>query len=279
MRLALELVRPLLAFVLAALLFGVVDSLWRWDQRGAPWRRTGFGTDFSFWLLTPLLTRSITRIGVGLALYAVAWFSVGRLANKAELLAFVGRETWAAALPLPLEVGLTLLAADLIGYWLHRAFHRGWLWRAHAVHHSSERLDWLAAVRVHPLNDLLGGVVRVVALVLLGFRPTVLAAVVPLITLYAVTLHANVSWNFGPLRFVLASPAFHRWHHAREVDGAGSNFAGLFAFWDLLFGTYRLPLDQPLPATGVKETLPTGFWALLRYPFERSRESPAQRAA
>ncbi len=72
--------------------------------------------------------------------------------------------------------------------------------------HSSERLDWLAAVRVHPLNDLLGGVVRVVALVLLGFRPTVLAAVVPLLTLYAVALHANVSWNFGPLRFVLASP-------------------------------------------------------------------------
>jgi sterol desaturase/sphingolipid hydroxylase (fatty acid hydroxylase superfamily) len=279
MRLEAELLRPVFAFILAALLFGLVDRLWRWDQRGAPWRRPGFGTDFSFWLLTPLLTRSITRLGIGLSLYVVAWFSVGRLANKAELFAFVGRETWAAGLPLPLEVGLTLLAADFIGYWLHRAFHRGWLWRAHAVHHSSERLDWLAAVRVHPLNDLVGGVVRVVALVLLGFRPTVLAAVVPLLTLYAVTLHANVSWNFGPLRFVFASPAFHRWHHAKEVDGAGHNFAGLFAFWDLLFGTYRLPLNQPLPTTGVKEPLPTGFWALLRYPFGGRRASPAPQRA
>ena len=51
-------------------------------------------------------------------------------------------------------VGIMFLT-DVVQYWVHRAFHRvPWLWRFHAVHHSSERLDWLASVRGHPVNDI-----------------------------------------------------------------------------------------------------------------------------
>jgi sterol desaturase/sphingolipid hydroxylase (fatty acid hydroxylase superfamily) len=47
----------------------------------------------------------------------------------------------------------------------------------------------------------------------------VLAAFVPFLTLYAILLHANVGWTFGPLRDVIASPVFHRWHHTSEDEG------------------------------------------------------------
>ena len=33
-------------------------------------------------------------------------------------------------------------------------------------------------------------------------------------------VHANLNWTFGPLRYVISSPVFHRWHHSRERDGA-----------------------------------------------------------
>ena len=66
------------------------------------------------------------------------------------------------------------------------------------------------------------------------------AAYVPFLTVYALFLHANVGWSFGPLRYFIASPTFHRWHHTTQAEGLDTKFAGLFPFWDLLFGTFHM---------------------------------------
>src|SRR5437588_12553677 len=48
-----------------------------------------------------------------------------------------------------------ILLSDFFMYWGHRLQHRvGFLWRFHAVHHSTEHLDWLAAHREHPLDSI-----------------------------------------------------------------------------------------------------------------------------
>ena len=61
-------------------------------------------------------------------------------------------ETWSEGLPLWSRVAMALMLGDLLTYWFHRACHHyEFLWRFHAVHHSAERLDWLAAHREHPL--------------------------------------------------------------------------------------------------------------------------------
>ena len=73
----------------------------------------------------------------------------------------------------------------------------------------------------------------------LGFRADVLQGVIPFFSLYAILLHANVSWSFGPLRYVLASPRFHRWHHTIEAEARDKNFAGIFAFIDLAVEAFR----------------------------------------
>jgi sterol desaturase/sphingolipid hydroxylase (fatty acid hydroxylase superfamily) len=72
--------------------------------------------------------------------------------------------------------------------------------------------------------------------------------------------------RLGPLRFVLASPAFHRWHHTSDEQGLDKNFAGLFPVWDLVFGTFYLPAEQPT-AFGVRDEVPAGFLAQLAWPF------------
>jgi sterol desaturase/sphingolipid hydroxylase (fatty acid hydroxylase superfamily) len=53
--------------------------------------------------------------------------------------------------------------------------------------------------------------------------------------------HANLSWTFGPLRYVIASPVFHRWHHSADAASREKNYAPMFPVWDLMFGTFYMP--------------------------------------
>ncbi len=183
-------------------------------------------TDFGFWFLTPLVTRTLTS--------AVIFVAV--------LLMPGGSETWFTRQRTALQIIETLVAADFLAYVGHRLFHRrGMLWRIHAVHHSSVDLDWLSATRLHPLNEVGMRLFQVVPLYLLGFRGGALAAAVPILAGWAVIIHANLNWDLGPLRYVIASPAFHRWHHTSEVEGLDRNFAGLFPWIDAMFGTLYLP--------------------------------------
>src|SRR5262245_32544203 len=60
-----------------------------------------------------------------------------------------------AAQPWWLQAVEVVLGSDLLVYWGHRLQHRvGFLWRFHAVHHSAEHLDWLAAHREHPVDSV-----------------------------------------------------------------------------------------------------------------------------
>ncbi len=178
-----------------------------------------------------------------------------------------------ARLPLVAQVPLALVAIDFVGYWTHRALHAGWLWRAHAIHHSARELDWLAGARNHPAAEIFGGAVGLSALLLAGFDPRVLAVGAPL-GLYAVLLHANVRFGGGALRYLVATPLFHRWHHAHPDAlpvhlKRGVNFAGLLPLWDLLFGTYHVPREQPA-SFGADEPVPARFASQLLYPFRRA---------
>ncbi len=46
----------------------------------------------------------------------------------------------------------------------------------------------------------------------------------PFNTITSCLVHANLNWTFGPLRHVLVSPVFHRWHHDEKTYDR--NFAG-----------------------------------------------------
>jgi sterol desaturase/sphingolipid hydroxylase (fatty acid hydroxylase superfamily) len=178
-------------------------------------------------------------------------------------------------LPLWLQAIVILVLGDFIGYWMHRAFHGRRLWRFHAIHHSSVDLDWLSAVRLHPVNDALMRIAGTLPLLALGLAPAAVVGVVPVLTVMAIVVHANVTWDWGPLRSVVASPRFHRWHHTDETQARDKNFAGLFPLWDILFGTYYMP-RQSLPSSfGAGEHIPEGLWGQLLFPFRRSRRTAA----
>jgi sterol desaturase/sphingolipid hydroxylase (fatty acid hydroxylase superfamily) len=132
-------------------------------------------------------------------------------------------------------------------------------------------MDWLAAVRVHPVNDVVPAVLTVPPLIAAGYNPAAVAAFLPFLTAYAIMLHANLSWDYGPFRYVVASPAFHRWHHTKAEEGQDKNFAGLFPVWDLLFGTFYMPRGRQADVFGVDDPVPKNIFGQLVYPFLSSR--------
>ena len=261
-------------FVFAALLFVLLELAFPAVRSKALFRR-GFRTDLLY-LAMPPVTRAVAGVVVGLAV-AGAFVLLGRVegGQMRQVLesAIVDGYGPVAAQPLPLLVLEMLLLSELIGYWVHRAFHRrGLPFRIHAVHHSSVELDWLSAVRVHPLNVIVGRSASAIPLLVLGFPLKALAVYLPFLPLYAVFLHANVDWRFGPLRYVIASPVFHRWHHASDREAHGKNFAGLFPFVDWVFGTFYMPESEGPRRFGVDHPpVPDGFWAQLLHPFRAAK--------
>lgn len=257
------------AFVLLALGFIALEKLWP-SVRGKRLLRAGWKTDAFYWLFTPLVSKNLTRLGIGVML-AILLIASGTKVNRENIeAAIAGRDTWISTWPLWVQAISVLVLSDFTAYWMHRAFHKGWLWRIHAVHHSSRELDWLASVRLHPLNELITRMAQVLPFYFLGFSPLVLAGVAPILSLYAILLHANVNWSFGPLRYVIAPPRFHRWHHSSESDGLDKNFAGLLPLWDLAFGTFYMPAGKRPQVFGiVGNDMPEGLWGQLAYPFTK----------
>jgi sterol desaturase/sphingolipid hydroxylase (fatty acid hydroxylase superfamily) len=145
------------------------------------------------------------------------------------------------ALPFAAQVAATVLLGDLTVYVFHRACHRfDWLWRIHAVHHSAEQLDWLAAHREHPIDGLLTSLAGNLPAFLLGVRPGAIAPFLVLRGVWAVLVHANVRIPLGPLKWLLGAPQLHHWHHARTPRTI-HNFANLAPWIDIVFGTHHDP--------------------------------------
>jgi sterol desaturase/sphingolipid hydroxylase (fatty acid hydroxylase superfamily) len=255
-----------IAFAAFSIAFRVVELLRRPDRR-LPVLRRGLLTDVGYWLFTPYVTRTITTISVVAVAIPVTLLAFGTIDFERLRHGFGPL----SRLPLWVQAIAILLIGDFIGYWMHRAFHGRRLWRFHAVHHSSVDLDWLSSVRVHPVNDALMRIAGTLPVIALGFAPVAVAGIVPVLTVMAIVVHANVDGDFGPLRAVIASPRFHRWHHTDEQHARDKNFAGLLPLWDMLFDTYYMPRGVSPSSFGTDTPVPEGLFGQLVFPFRRAR--------
>jgi len=173
-------------------------------------------------------------------------------------------------LPLWAQVVFYIVATDFLLYWTHRYFHLAYLWPFHAVHHSSLDVDWTTAYRAHPVNQMLGSGLVSIIMIFLGVSPTIMIALVPFDTITAAFVHANLNWTLGPLKYVFATPVFHRWHHTAPDQGGDCNFGSTFAFWDYMFGTYYMPEGQLPQEYGVDDPLfPTTWTGQMIVPFKQ----------
>lgn len=161
---------------------------------------------------------------------------------------------------------IVLVVADAISYFRHRLEHTRWFWPIHAMHHSDRELTWFSAYRQHPLNRLNAVLIDTGLLLLIGVPLWAIYANALVRHYYGLLTHANVPWTFGWLGRVLVSPAMHRWHHVRQGQGIGTNFATVFSVFDQAFGTYYVPSACREP-TGLDESGHDAFLWQLGKPF------------
>ena len=241
---------------------------------GKPWwEKRGLLTDLGYWIAVPIFTRYL-RIWV--TVFLTMWiFGMSDGQQIADF--YLNGHGPIATLPLWVQGLIYLVASDFVLYWIHRGFHRGALWKYHAIHHAPKEVEWLSAARFHPVNLALGTAAVDIAFLLAGVSPNIFIVIGPFTIITSCMVHANLNWTFGPLRHVLASPVFHRWHHSRDV--VGRNFASTFALWDVMFGTYYMPKGAVPKAYGIDdEAMPEGMWAQIAYPLVQ-REDGAPRPA
>lgn len=242
-------------FLVAAFVFIPLERLFA-ARKEQKLLRDGWANDLVYVFVNGIVIR------VGLLFAIVAILALGAWMAPASLRSAV------ASQPLWLQLIEVLLLADLGFYFAHRAFHAvPMLWRLHAIHHSIEEMDWLAAARVHPVDQILTKSASLLPCFALGFSEWAIGAFAILYFWHSMLLHSNVRLGFGPLKRLIASPDFHHWHHAREREAWDRNFAGQLALWDFIFGTAHLPEGRRAQDFGVADPVPAGYAAQLLHPF------------
>jgi len=178
----------------------------------------------------------------------------------------ISPEIW-DVMPAPVTWLILLLVYDVALYWIHRFLHNGWLWPMHAVHHSDEDLHFLSWSRGHALEQsvIVSFVFLCSAWLGLSIEEVFLLAYVK--GLHQHYVHANVDWDHGPLKKIIASPQYHRWHHADMKEAYDKNFASIFPFIDIIFGTYYHPHSAVDVPTGFPGGPKNDIVALICYPF------------
>lgn len=186
---------------------------------------------------------------------------------------FSGLRGWIASQPVALQVIEIMFFTDLVQYWVHRLFHRvPFLWKFHALHHSAQVLDWIAAARFHLVEIVVLRSLTVIPMYVLGFGETALYAYVIIVFFLSSGLHANLRLNLEFLHRWFVIPRFHHWHHGIEKEAVDINFAAHFPFFDWIFGTYYLPPARRWPtAYGIAQPVPKGFFKQFLYPFSSSK--------
>ena len=248
-------------------LFGLIVGasifipLERWFplHKGQKTFRKGWFTDLLHFLFTRSLANICTFIIIGSLIFVIHWFVSpsfqAEVAQQSRSLQFLE----------------AVLIANVGGYAGHRLSHEiPFLWKFHSVHHSISEMDWLAAARVHPLDQIVTKALTILPLYAMGFSKATFGAYLGIALFQAVLIHANVNFNFGPLRWLITTPQFHHWHHSNQREASNKNYAGELPLLDMLFGTFYLPKNEMPTTYGLQEQAPRGYFRQLLFPFKRS---------
>jgi lathosterol oxidase len=250
----------LLDMLLMTLILSPIEVLWPAYPKQSVFRNEWF-IDVIYFLSTHLPTQLTTFLILLPATQLTAYF------GNAKLLAIT--TSW----PFVVQFLVAVFVADIFEYAIHRAMHKvPWMWKFHAIHHSSKALDWIAGSRAHVVEDV---AVRGFILIpfMLAFSQTIIVAYLLFVALHATWAHCNFGPRIKWLEPFVVFPRFHHWHHTSQAEGIDKNFAIHFPWIDKMFGTYYHPQDAWPEHYGLdNEPIPGTFVGQFFYPFTRSKK-------
>ena len=219
-----ELAAPFLVVLVVAT--GICERIWPAEPR--PVLARGHLQDACYLALHAMVVIPLmTLLSVGAAVL------LNRYAGGIELRS---TQHWSGWLLVP----LTVVAMDGANWLAHYADHKlGFLWRFHALHHSQEELSVLTSFRAHPLMHTTGFILAAVPVVVLMPTRAIAPVVITIYVCVGTLQHANLRWTFGPVGWVVVSPAYHRLHHATDIQRL--NLGVVLTVWDVLAGRAAFP--------------------------------------
>jgi len=251
----------LLDMFLMALIYVPLERLWpQYPKQGT--FRNEWTLDVVYFMSTHLPIQILSFLVLLPATQATKYLAVPALQH------LIARIPWL------LQFFLAVVVADVAEYFIHLALHKvPFLWRFHAIHHSSKALDWIAGSRSHFVDDTL---VRGFILVplMLGFSQSIILAYLIFVTLHATWTHCNFRPNAKWLEKFLVMPRYHHWHHTSQKEAIDKNFAIHFPWIDRIFGTYYYPDEWPEQYGLSGEKLAPGFWGQTIEAFTGRKRTP-----
>lgn len=151
----------------------------------------------------------------------------------------IDRAFWNGA-PFVVTCLFAIVAKDFADYWNHRFMHTRWGWPTHAAHHSDTHVNGFTSFRIHFFELLVMSTSHVVLLTWLQI-PSTIPVVLLFWSMHNIYVHLDLDYDHGRLKYLVASPRFHRWHHADVPEAYGKNLANVMPIYDALFGTYYNP--------------------------------------
>jgi sterol desaturase/sphingolipid hydroxylase (fatty acid hydroxylase superfamily) len=188
-----------------------------------------------------------------------------------------------AAWPLWQRALAGLVVGEIGFYWGHRWSHTiPLLWRFHSIHHSAEHVYFLTSSRAHPIDNVFTRLCGLIPVYILGIATpltpdggAVSALLVLLLTIWGFFIHSNLRWRLGALEWLIATPAFHHWHHTLG-EQRDKNYAPMLPLMDWIFGTLHLPKKQWPSAYGIDVKLPGSLGGQMLYPLRDTKLSDAE---
>ncbi|MBL7942846.1 MAG: sterol desaturase family protein [Flavobacteriales bacterium] len=253
--------------VALSLLVWLLEIIFPWRTQQAVFRKDfwldGFYMFFNFFLFSLIGYAAISEVFVDLFNSFLGLFG---LTNIVAL----HIETW----PAWSQYLLLFVVADFIQWNVHRLLHRvPRLWEFHKVHHSVEQMGFAAHFRFHWMETIIYKSIQYIPLAMIGFGLTDFFIVYIVSIAIGHLNHSNLNIAWGPLKYILNSPAMHIWHHAKEIPAGsyGVNYGLSLSIWDYLFKTAWVPRsgrDIPLGFDKV-ESYPSGFFSQMMKPFRK----------
>lgn len=244
------------AFLLLLLTLDLARRGWRlsWSRRAVQGVMATLAIFHINFLFLPLVWFAVLGVNLG-----YEWLGLPALPRTV----WEGYPVWLLSI-------LSIVVHDFANYWNHRLMHTRWFWPVHAIHHSDPDVNGLTAYRVHMLESVVMWGSYTIMLSWLGLPTEAVGLGAILLSLHIVYVHIDVDWGHGPFRLLLASPRFHRWHHADVKEAYGKNLANIFPLFDWLFGTYRVPgpCKESFGAPGVPQN---DVVALMAFPLTEWR--------
>jgi sterol desaturase/sphingolipid hydroxylase (fatty acid hydroxylase superfamily) len=219
---------------------------------------------FNFFIFSLIGFSAISNVGVALFNDLLLQFGITNMVA----LEIGSWPTW-------LQLLILLIIIDFIHWNIHRMLHRvTMLWEFHKLHHSVKELGFAAHLRFHWMESIIYKTLQYIPIAMIGFGIQDFFVVHIFSLLIGHLNHANLDWNYGPMKYLLNNPKMHIWHHAKEWPSShpyGTNYGLTFSVWDYLFGTAYVPESgQDIKLGFVRDAdYPTSFFKQMIYPFNK----------